>query len=337
MEQYCTESTRFELAPDILERIPPSNEDALPWHRLCPRAAKDEAACSSCILGMLTILSVFDAVTMISASTDGEARVKARSQTASYFLRSLATYIRHGLPIVSNWQREGVGTESPIRPLASGAQFVYFMEHKRTVELEDESPIRQEFIAKAVIKARIRGRRNPVYLVQYDNKAQQYQIIGGRKRSTDANMQTVMRREIEEELRQNHLVYPRDYELQELASDSKFSHISPTYGAYTEYRITTYQMLIRRPQLILGPHDKWVTQSELLAGATKDRERIFEPYLRELDEQLPSGLEGLPLSIDEVQRRPLSEILKERRWLLVELALAIIGIILSILFFLWER
>jgi hypothetical protein len=337
MDQYCTESTRSELAADILERIPISDEEAVLLHKLCPRAIKDELACTNCILGMLTILHVFDAIVIIHAGIDGETRVKARSQTASYFLRSLATYIRHGLPIVSDWQREGVGIESLTRPFVSGAQLVYLMEHTRTVEYGDLAPIRRELIAKVIIKARIRGRREPAYLVQYDDKAQQFQIIGGRKRSTDVDMLTVVKREIEEELRQNHLMYPRDYELQELASDLKSNQLSPTYGAYTEYCLTTYQALIRLPQLDLGPNDRWATLSELLDCATKDGERIFEPYIRDLDRQLPGGLKGLPLSIDEVQGRPLSEILKERRWHLIELAFAIIGIILSILFFLWER
>jgi len=288
----------------------------------------------------LTLLQVFDALIIQHVGNTQELKVKARSQTALYFLRSLAIYVRKHLALVSNWEREGVGTDlSLAHALSSGARFVYLMEHKRTVTYGDTSPIRKEIVAQAVIKARIRGKSEPVYLVQYDTHARRFQLIGGRKRLTDPDIDAVMQRELEEELAQNHL-NPKDYELRKLASDLQLIEISPTYGAYSEYNFTIYQAFIKRRQLVLGPNDRWVTLAELLAGTTKDRQRISgngTNYIAELDKRLPGGLKGLPLSLDEIQTRSLSEIIKENRWEIVGLIIGILGIILSVLFFFLER
>jgi hypothetical protein len=281
------------------------------------------------------MLDVFDSITVVRSESDGEARVKAKSQTALYFLRSLAAYVRGGLTLVSNWEREGVGQGiSLAQVLASGARLVYLMEHRRTVEHGDLSPVREECVSQVVIKARIRGRRKPVYLVQYDDKAQQYQLIGGRQRLTDADALTTMKREIEEELAQNHLAFPKDYELQELASDLQAASLSPTYGAYSRYHFTIFQAFVKRSQLALGPHDRWVTLDELLSGRVKDGRRIGGDIILDLDQRLPGGLDGLRLSVDEVQRRTFLEMVREKPLEWIGLAVGVISLILSILFFL---
>lgn len=303
-DMRCSESTRSSFLARVLERIPGSRDDAVPIHDLCPFAMRDEPSCESCILAVLTFLHAFDAITVSTDATDGLPRIKARAQAASYFLKSLAVYIRDGLRLVSNWQRAGVGMEIPVHILSSGSQFVYLMERKRIVEYGQASAIRQESIGKAVIKALINGQREPVYLVQYDDKAHQFQLIGGRKRPADGDMLTVIKREIEEEMRQNHLVFAIDYQLTEIASDSQYKELSLTYGAYTEYRITTYQVFMSRPELVLTPHDAWVTRKELLAGATRDGRRIYEPYIADLEKQIRGGLAQLPLSFEQEQEGP---------------------------------
>lgn len=334
MVDLCTENNRSEVIAAILRSIPRSDEDAVPIHTLCPLATKNlDPSCLGCIQALLTILQVFDVITVISDNAKGEIRVKAKSQTTIYFLRSLAMFVGKSITLISNWEREGIDTDSPaVDVLKSGAQFVYLMEHKRTDEHNDLSPIRHEDVSQVVIKAKIRGRHDPVYLVQFDEKARQFQLIGGRKRSTDPDALTVMSREIDEEFSQNHLKLHSDYELRELVSDLHANELSHTYGAYSEYHFTIYQALIKKTQLALGQNDTWVTLSELLSGKTKKGIRISGKYIYELDKKLPGGLNGLPLSLKETQKRALSDIIRERKWELMSILIGIIGIILTLLF-----
>jgi hypothetical protein len=277
---------------------------------------------------------VFDVIKISPGNEESHIKLKAKSQTALYFLRSLALYIRQGLTLISNWGDKTVVAQSPSSSFAfrSGAQFVYIMEHRRTADHKEPVPIRKEFVSQVIIKAKIRGRSKPVYLVQYDDHARQYQLIGGRKNSADKDALAVMIREIDEELAQNHLVFKENYELRELVSNLQVNNISRSFGAYTEYHFTIYQALIKSPQLILSPNDKWVTPAELFSGHGKKGEKISGiDYIKKLDEELPGGLENLPLSLIGTQRRPLKKILKERLWELVGIMIGILGIVISIL------
>jgi len=337
MEDPCSEKDRSGVIATILERIPRLDEDAIVLRELCP-LAKDQPSCVGCTGTLLTLLQMFDAVTTISDNGGKEVRVKARSEAGTYFFRSLAAYVRKHMILVSNWERQRVGEDLPAtQTLVSGTQFVYLMEHKRAVEYKDLSPIREEFVSHVVIKARIRGKREPVYLVQYDEQARQFQLIGGKKRSEDTNALNVMIREIDEELPLNHLQFDRDYKLQKLVSNLQHIQLSPTYGAYTKYHFNVYQATVKRRQLLLRPIDRWVTLKELLHSENNGRARRPSEYLSKLDRQLAGGLESLPLSIDEVQKRPLREIIRNRKWEVAGIAIGIVGIILAVLFFLLQH
>ena len=156
-------------------------------------------------------------------------------------------------------------------------------------------------------------------------------------RSTDADELTVMKREIAEELPQAHLVHGQDYETKELVRDLRLQAMSPTFGAYTEYVFTFYQAFIERSQLVLGPTDRWVTYNELSRGRTSDGQRISNGNLADLENRLPGRLEGLPLSLRLVQKRALREIIKERRWELIGIIIGAIGVLLTVLFFLFGK
>jgi hypothetical protein len=331
MTETCNKNVNIS---NILENIPRSDKDALPIVKICTSASENNPACVNCAQTIITFLHVFDAIIIVNESNN-KIRVKAKSQTATYFLRSLAQYIRNNYKLATNWEREGVGDYSSLdQILTSGAYLVYLMESNRVDEYNDLTPIRKECVSEVIIKARIRGKSKPMYLMQYDPGAQQFQLIGGRMRSADGDVFTVMKRKIREELAQNNLVYDRDYDLIELVTNLTLKSLSRTYGAYSEYDFTIYQALIKRKQLILGHNDKWVTYDEILEGKTKQGIKISSKIVIEVDNKLPGGLEGLKLSLDEIQKRPISEILKEKKWELVGIIIGIIGVILTILFFL---
>jgi hypothetical protein len=332
MENQCGEEKRSVHLADILENIPRSDGEAKPLSLLCPAyKTAGNTYCEGCTKTLLILLKVFDAVTIIDDYEGNELKFKAKTQAAIYFIRSLAAYLRKGLTLVPNWnEKAGVG-ESPVPSLAlrSGAHLVYQMEYRRAFELDDQTPIRTENVSQAIIKARVRGQSKPMYLFQYDAKSLQFQLIGGRKKPDDPDSLSVMKREIAEELTQNQLVYNKDYQLNELVSELKAFDLSRTFGAYSECHFTIYQLKSKRRQLILGPNDRWITLRELLSGKDKNGVRISR-YFKELNNRLPGGLEGLPLSLEKVQKQSLSQIVKDRHGELTGIIITILGIIIAI-------
>ena len=330
----CTGSSRPDNIATILENIPRSDSEPKALHLLCPSLKSGNSYCNACTQTVLEFLKVFAVIKISPGNDESGIKIKAKSQTALYFLRSLAAYIRQGLTLISNWGDKTMVEQSPSTSFAlrSGVQLVYLMENRRTADHKETVPIRKETVSQVIIKAKIRGRSKPVYLVQYDDHARQYQLIGGRKNSADQDALAVMIREIDEELAQNHLVFKENYELRELVSDLRVKNISLSFGAYTEYHFTIYQAFIKSPQLILSPNDKWVSTAELFSGHGKKGEKISGiDYIKKLDEELPGGLENLPLSLIGTQKRPLGEILKERLWELIGIMIGILGIIISII------
>jgi len=215
----------------------------------------------------LAILGVCDAVDIVRDPAGKEARVRARSEEAWYFLKSLAQFIRKGLTLGVGW----TWSRLEVAPLfvgssISGRELVRAMEQRRTERCDDGTPLRRVSVSQAIIKAKIRGKREPRYLMQYDVPASQFQFIGGRRKVSDSDARHAMIRELEEELHENRLSCPKDYELRELASGVKETAISPTFGVLTLYDFAIFHAVFRCQQLKLGPDDKWVMLSELKAG-----------------------------------------------------------------------
>lgn len=83
------------------------------------------------------------------------------------------------------------------------------------------------------------------------------------------------------------------------------TNFSRSCGAYTEYRVKTYQMFIDVP---FSPPDgtRWFTKQELLQGRGDGGEVIMLSldYRKALAEELPGGLDALPFSLPYPSRQP---------------------------------
>ncbi|MCZ6692175.1 MAG: hypothetical protein O7H41_21540 [Planctomycetota bacterium] len=324
----------FGMVAELLERIPRFDEQALEIEKLNSDVFPEDSPLVTPTVALLEMLQLWEPIDTFPGASGHGPKVRAKSLAATCFLRSLAAFLRQGVSIVSDWERKGVRrAASDIQALESGAQFLYALERKRIKEDPESPPIRHVIVAKAIIKARIRGRHESVYLVQYDPAAGQFQLIGGQRRATDKDVQTVMTREIREELPLNNLQHPDDYELNELRSDLKYESISTTYGPLSEYRMTFFQPMFSVQELTLGPNDRWVTLKELLAGETHDGHRIGEGCVGDLDNRIANGIDGLPQSLTKVQSRSWRAIARERRWEIISILLGIIAIILGVVFF----
>lgn len=317
----------------ILDSIPNSTSGAISLSDLSRNIEGTEDWLDGCSTTLIAILKAFDAITVVYESGSNRPMVKASSRSAYYFIKSLSAYLHEGHTIISNWERPGINTGPySAHEVLSGPQFLYFMEQRRTTDKKNAHPIRKTTVVKAIIKARIRGMSQPVYLVQFDPFSHQYQLIGGHKRPTDIDVETALRREIEEELSQNAIRFAPNYEVRHLAKIST-KEVSLTYGVYTEYDLHYSQITFKEDQLVLEPNDRWVTLKELMAGKAKNNIGINESAITELNKSLPGGLDGLELSLGQIQQRTLTQIVKDHPWEAIGIVLSVFGIALSIIFY----
>jgi hypothetical protein len=192
--------------------------------------------------------------------------IRAKSQTAKYALNSLASSLQADLSLIENWKARGVEPH----PFHNGASFLYAIEQRRIASNIPATPSRHERVAQVLICQR-RPNQEQEFLFQYDPKARQYQLIGGRWSPRDGDshdLQRTMVREIEEELPENTLVYGQTYQLKLVTNNlTPPPSLSPTFGALTEYRFHIYYLHGLSQPLVLGDDDRWVPVSQIRAGA----------------------------------------------------------------------
>lgn len=107
--------------------------------------------------------------------------------------------------------------------------------------LENPAPVREIWVAQALIKACMPGKAEPLYLIQRDKElTDEYRLIGGRFESGDGDLLGTMKREMLEEMG---LEYGRDYILEELIRELSIPiRLSPTYGVSNSYHYRIYSV-----------------------------------------------------------------------------------------------
>lgn len=162
---------------------------------------------------------------------------------------------------------------------------------------DNRAPVREVWVAQALIKAHVAGKAEPVYLVQRDEElSDEYRLIGGRFEPSDGDLLETMKREMLEELG---LEYEKEYTLDELIHELPVSaRLSPTYRVLTSYHYRVYGAKIARGQMQLkADENRWVSKRELLAGQMDSGERIAAWHAKTIDELLVGGLDGVALSL----------------------------------------
>ncbi|MEW1828478.1 NUDIX hydrolase [Streptomyces sp. NPDC088196] len=263
---------------------------------------------------------------------DGATTVAVISPQAAYFLRSLAAYLRSDHTILDNWERAVIeaGPYTDGQVLA-GPQLLHLAESRRLTLDTDAEPLREVDVVQVVVKVRHRGRgARAQYLLQYDERARQYQLPGGHVRSSDGDRRAAAVRELEEELA-GYVHRPDRDVLTELGTIEAVQP-SRTFGAVTAYRVVLFHLKTDAERLLLGPGARWVAA-----------DRLFDPDFRlghatlnvtalsRLNDMLPGGLQGLPLSVPEPLTRTVRELLRERPWEAVGLAIGVIGVVVSLI------
>ena len=286
----------------MLDAIPFHDDDGVSSEKLCPSTEWADASCRQCVFSLLTFLQVFDVLNIRKDTKSGDMKIKASSEIATFFLKSLSQYIRKDFKLTSNWDSPGIGKELlKENAFTSGAHLVYFIENKRIKHYHEKTSIRTAQISQGIIKSEVGGYTKPVYLFHWDEEAKQYQLIGGHVRSKDTDPSEALKKEIREELSGVQLTYQKDYELKEIADDISFLDQSTTVGAYTEYKATLYQIIFKKPKIRLGPGDIWITWKELLQGKTKHGERIANDTMKILNDKYAGKIESLQLSFKKTK------------------------------------
>ncbi|MGA7238646.1 MAG: TIR domain-containing protein [Bryobacteraceae bacterium] len=233
---------------------------------------------------------------------EGE-RCRLKHQIPSYFRQSLAWYLTFGKPLLANWDRPGTSKTITINNILDTAPyFLKAIEQRRLdIALRENLPAgssRIQPVGVVVIKDTVN--KVACFLHQWDRRAEQYQLIGGRQRPDESHHETAAR-ELREELDAPDLVLGRDYDLVALtATPVSHSEVSRTYGAITEYEFWTYWARFSGELPPLPSDVKWISTAEMRAGRTLAGDRISK--LSQLLDGNPKPLEALEDSVNPVRR-----------------------------------
>jgi 8-oxo-dGTP pyrophosphatase MutT (NUDIX family) len=244
------------------------------------------------LLGFLTIFNV------LAPRNDGA--IQLASQVPVYAIKSLLWFARHGQPMIDGWRGDPIRLTDPIGrdAIFDHAQQLLLALESRRQRLASAhglplDPVREQSAVVVLIKSVINGKA--YYLHQFDQRANQYQLIGGRMEANEDVLTTAARELIEEvgpsqaeEIRAGeHFALVNLFDSAMLAS---MSEISKTYGALTHYRFYACAADFPAP-VRLGRHDRWIEAGEMLRGRTNDGHTVANATLiRAIDARLAGGL-----------------------------------------------
>ena len=258
---------------------------AIPQSRYEPRPLQNLPGGEDFGRGLAALLATWGAVEL---SQQG---IRAASQPAWYFLHSLAAWTEADGHVIEDWS-EARGAHAG-EGLQHGTSLVFLLEQERLRRFPDAPAIRNTDVAEVLI---VRPGQPPQFLVQWDDRAGQYQVLGGRRKDAldwrEPIEQTAIR-ELEEELNYQVSYEAGDFTLAFLADFAGRKRISPSFGALTAYHFTFFQAL-GLPSIRLGSNDRWVSRAELLAGQTSDGLPVRGNHILPLEEKLGRRIDELP-------------------------------------------
>jgi NUDIX domain-containing protein len=327
----ATESPFAAYLRDFLEHIPGEDRNPVSLDELCHRAGVPAEHAVVYGEAILSLLSIFG-VCRTGVDAAGARTVAAGSKYAEYFLKSLRAHLLEDLTILHDWGRHAA-PEGPLdaSDMLKGPQFLYAIERRRGLSTQsiDPIPLRETSVSQVVIKAKVRG-RGTCYLMQYNDTAQMYQLIGGHVRHDDASTEEAARREVAEELPRNVFEFGHRDGLTKIA-DVERVLMSRTIGVNTRYRFTLFHVRFGFSALRLRPEiDRWVTEAEIAQGRTRSGATIATEWYNIVGDSIPGGLRKLDHSFADSQAVALAEVIRARPWEFAGIVLAVVGIVLAV-------
>ncbi len=210
------------------------------------------------------------------------------SPMAYYFIQSLLHTVQDGALDTTSWQEGLTGPCSRI-----GSQLVHLLEQHRLECAPAATPLRVVEAVTAVIKARRAG--GDVYLMQYDEKACQFQPLGGKREAFDASSEAALARELCEELSIATLTPGTDFRAHPIVEHVQMKEVSASLHVVTAYDHSLYHLTDVRFPLHTDHATRWITAAELAAHKTTDGLAITSL----MDDHAPGVLPTLGYSLPE--------------------------------------
>ena len=217
--------------------------------------------------------------------------VAIEGETALLFVRSLAAHLADDIAVTL--------------PLHAD-QLLAAAESARHEQIAHPTPVREIVAANALIIAHAAGTTH--VLMQYDDGAKQWQLIGGKREPTDLDNEHTVLREIQEELELPDLRIPEDLKLIPVGERFEQITLSRTYGVVTSYHISFYhvqhwQMALQLNKL--AAETSWIAVDHIRAGRMPDGRRVSDLAVQSLGDYLnnltdsadaPIRIDGLPFA-----------------------------------------
>jgi len=190
-------------------------------------------------------------------------------ERAGLFIRSMAAHLSDGLPLALDWETGLEGNSA-----AQGSQLLAEVEALRKDAVARPTPVREVSAVNGIILKREGG--ETLLFMQYDDKAQQYQLLGGKVEPEDEGPAATLLRELQEELERPELRIPDHLLLEPL--DDRFEKItmSPTFGVVTSYTIRFYYVHGLKIALPVDALNQWVRLDEVRRGVAADGRKISD-------------------------------------------------------------
>jgi 8-oxo-dGTP pyrophosphatase MutT (NUDIX family) len=222
---------------------------------------------------------------LVNRDAANPAYVVVNGERAQLFIKSMCAHLSDGLPMALDWQ-----TGLEIKAAAQGAVILAEVESLRKNNVVKPTPVREVNAVNALILKR--GDDGIFVYMQYDDKARQFQLIGGKVEPEDIDPMHTLQREIQEELNEPNLRLFDHYQLEPLAEHFEKITLSPTFGVVTSYAIRFFHVLGLRFPLPEDAQNRWISVAEIRQGATSDGHKISDlPILFErIWDTLPSSV-----------------------------------------------
>jgi 8-oxo-dGTP pyrophosphatase MutT (NUDIX family) len=274
-----TKQRKFLVA--ALELIPshrdaPKNEAQLAT-ALAQKIGQEETLCTGIVYASIAML---DTLGMLQSDEHG---VRLSGQLPLYFTRSLSWFAKTGLPLLDGWRRDTYPLTQalPRDEYFDHAPHVLAAIESRRIKLAIKNGINAEASrdqSAVIVLISDGNHENPSYLHQFDSRADQFQLIGGRMELGETILMAA-RREIVEELgpAASAPIQPETDFTVKLLLEGKPALVtvenSHTYGALTRYTFYGCTAHFHGP-IALGPNDRWIPLTEALSGRTHDGKRV---------------------------------------------------------------
>ena len=217
--------------------------------------------------------------------------VEIDGEMARLFVRSLAAHLADDIAVTL--------------PLHAD-QLLAAAESVRHEQIAHPTPVRDIYASNALITAHANG---TVYvLMQYDDGAQQFQVIGGKRDPTDRDNEHTALREIQEELELPNLRIPADLSLLPVGERFEQTTLSRTYGVVTSYHLSFYHVQGWQPAVALdrlAVETRWIAVEHIRAQRLPDGHKVSDLAVQSLGDYLsdlpdsqaaPGRIDGLSVS-----------------------------------------